>query len=169
MEQPFTFSSPIDGDMLNATNDGVIAEGALRIPVKIQAPSGNRIKINGIAAKYVDGIYTAEIPLKDYKNVIQAVEENTGKKQEITVYWLKNFTGKYRLSLDDNIWFLKDLSVNSSTYKSIFENPYLGFLKQVHDTYGTKIHINIFYQTEGFNLSQLTTHTKTNGKKMQDG
>lgn len=165
MEQRFTFSSPIDGDMLNATNDGVLTEGSLHIPVKIQAPTGSRLKVNGIAARYVDGFFMVDIPLKDYKNVITAVEENTGIQQQITVYWLKNFTGKYRLSLDDNIWFLKDLSVNSGKYKSIFENPYLGLLKEVHDTYGTKIHINIFYQTDGFNLSQLTTAYKNEWKE----
>ena len=160
MEKGFTFSSPIDGDMLNAKNDGKLLEGSLLTPIRIQAPAGSKIKVNGIEAKYVDGLFLAEVPLKDYKNVIEAVEGNTGRKQSITVFWLKNFTGKYRLSLDDNIWFLKDLSVNSGKYKSIFENPYLGFLKEVHDTYGTKIHINIFYQTEGFNLSQLTTQYK---------
>lgn len=160
MEQTFTFISPIDGDMLNGLNDGAVVDGALRTTVKIKAPAGSKIKVNGISAKITDGLYAAEVPLKSFKNVVEATEGNTGQKQQITIYWLKNFTGKYRLSLDDNIWFLKDLSVNSGKYKSIFENPYLGLLKEVHDTYGTKIHINIFYQTDGFNLSQLTTAYK---------
>jgi len=164
MEQHLTFLSPIDGDMLNDMNDGVVKNGALLTPVKIKAPSGSSIRVNGIAAKYADGVFLADIPLKDYENVIEAVDENTGQKQHISVFWLKHFTGKYRLSLDDNIWFLKDLSVNAGKYKSIFDNPYLGFLKQVHDTYGTKIHINIFYQTEGFNLSQLTAKYKDEWK-----
>lgn len=165
MEQHLTFLSPIDGDMLNDMNDGVVKNGALLTPVKIQAPSGSSIRVNGIAAKYTDGVFLADIPLKDYENVIEAVDENSGQKQRISVFWLKHFTGKYRLSLDDNIWFLKDLSVNAGKYKSIFDNPYLGFLKQVHDTYGTKIHINIFYQTEGFNLSQLTAQYKDEWKE----
>jgi hypothetical protein len=36
----------------------------------------------------------------------------------------------------------------------------LAFLKNVHDTYGTKIHLNLFYQTEGFELSQLSDRYK---------
>ena len=71
---------------------------------------------------------------------------------------------KYRLSLDDNIWFLKDINANAGKYKSIFENPYLGMLKQVHDTFGTKIHLNLFYQTDGFNLSQMTDKYKSEWK-----
>ncbi len=164
MEQSFTFSSPIDGDMLNDRNDGRSVDGTLHTTIRIKASSTSKIKVNGIDARYVDGLFLADVPLKEYKNRIEAVETNTGQKQSITVFWLKNFTGKYRLSLDDNIWFLKDLSVNSGTYKSIFENPYLGFMKQVHDTYGTKIHINLFYQTEGFNLSQLTTQYQNEWK-----
>lgn len=152
--------SPIDGDMLNE-NDGTVSEGNLTTTVKIAAPSGSRIKVNGINTKFIDGIFQADIKLKDYENVIELVEETTGYKEHIVVFWLKNFANKYRLSLDDNIWFLKDLSQNAEKYHSIFENQYLGFLKQVHDTYGTKIHINIYYETEGFNLSQLTDKFKS--------
>ena len=164
-EPEFTFVSPIDGDMLNAKNDGTLVNGNLLTTIKIKAPSGIILQIDGVKAKYVDGLFLADVILKKYKNVIEAVDVKTGHKQSITIFWLKKFTGKYRLSLDDNIWFLKDLAVNSGTYKSIFDNPYLKFLKQVHDSYGTKIHINIFYQTEGFNLSQLTTQYKKEWKE----
>jgi len=156
------FISPIDGDMLNE-RDGIVANGNLTTTIKIAAPSGSCIKVNGIKADYLDGIYQAKVTLKDYKNVLK-VEESKGFSDSITIFWLKNFANKYRLSLDDNIWFLKDISDNSNKYKSIFENPYLGFLKQVHDQYGTKIHINIYYETEGFNLSQLTDKFKDEWK-----
>ena len=106
---------------------------------------------------FVDKLFLSEVHLKDYENVIEVEDGRSGEKQSIIVFWLKNFTNKYRLSLDDNIWFLKDVSDNADQYKSIFENSYLALLKEVHRTYGTKIHINIYYQTEGFNLSQMTT------------
>jgi hypothetical protein len=149
------FISPIDGDMLCAY-DGKITDGALLTTVTVSAPSGSRITINGIDAKPSGDKYIADIGLKDYRNEIEVVDAKTGNKQTITVFRLKNYDDKYRLSLDDNILFLKDISDHSARYKSIFENPYLGFLKEVHDTYGTKIHVNIYYQTEGFNLSQMT-------------
>lgn len=153
------FISPIDGDMLNE-RDGKITNGNLITTIKIAAPSGSCIKVNGIKADYINGIYQADVILKNYKNSIELEEKSTGYRKSIEVYWLRNFANKYRLSLDDNIFFLKDISENANRYKSIFDNPYLGFLKQVHNKYGTKIHINIYYETDGFNLSQLTDKFK---------
>jgi hypothetical protein len=157
------FISPVDGDMLCAY-DGKMANGTLMTTVSVSASAGSKIKINGADTRNSGDIFTAEIILKDYRNTIEMVDVNSGKKQAITVFWLKNYAYHYRLSLDDNILFLKDISDNSSKYKSIFENAYLGFLKQVHDTYGTKIHVNIYFQTEGFNLSQMTDKFKNEWK-----
>jgi len=157
------FLSPIDGDMLNEY-DGTVTDGSLFTKVRITAPEGSRIKVNGVTAKYIDGVFQADIQLKNYENTIELVEGKKGYKESIKVFWLRNFTKKYRLSLDDNILFLKDISENADRYKSIFENPYLGFLKQVHDTYGTKIHINIYFETNGFNLAQLTDKFKSEWK-----
>jgi hypothetical protein len=149
------FISPIDGDMLCAY-DGKMIDGAFFTRVTVSAPAGSRININGVEAKPSGELFIAEISLNNYRNQIDLVDANTGSKQTIIVFRLKNYVNKYRLSLDDNILFLKDISDNAARYKSIFDNPYLGFLKEVHDTYGTKIHLNIYYQTEGFNLSQMT-------------
>jgi len=157
------FISPIDGDMLNEY-DGMVSDGNMIINVKITAPSGSRIKVNGLEAKYIDGIFKADIILKAYENVIELIEEKQEYKESITIYWVKNYANNYRLSLDDNIWFLKDIYTNADKYKSLFENTYLGFLKQVHDTYGTKIHLNLFYQTDGFNLSQMPAKFKNEWK-----
>ncbi len=150
------FLSPIDGDML-CEYDGKLENGNLSTTVRISAPYGSSIMINGTNAKFADKLFLSEVLLRDYENVIEVEDRKSGEKQSITVFWLKNWTNKYRLSLDDNIWFLKDISDNANRYRSIFENPYLALLKEVHETYGTKIHINIYYQTEGFNLSEMTT------------
>jgi hypothetical protein len=164
MEKEMLFISPVDGDMLNEY-DGIISGSSLLTKVKVSAAPDRNLKINGIEAKYEDGYFMAAVPLKDYKNVIEAIDLRSGEKQNIIVFWLKNIVNKYRLSIDDNIWFLKDISTNAGNYKSIFKNPYLGFLKEVHDTYGTKIHLNLFYQTEGFNLSQMTVKYKNEWKE----
>jgi len=162
-ENEFKFLSPIDGDMLSK-NDGTVSRENLITTIKISAPAGSSIEVNGVKAAYIDGIYKAEVKLKAYKNVIELAETTKGYKARIVVYWLYNFANKYRLSIDDNILFLKDISNNADRYGSIFENPFLSFLKQVHDTYGTKIHINIYYETEGFNISQLTDKYKSEWK-----
>jgi len=77
---------------------------------------------------------------------------------------IKRFAGGYRLSIDDNIWFLQDIHINKDRYRSIFDNPFLGFLKEVHERYGTKVHLNLFYQTEGFDLSMLSDAFKDEWK-----
>ncbi len=154
-QNPIKLIRPIDGDMLCAY-DGREVQGALLTTITASAPSGSRITINGIDAVPSGNVFIAEISLGHYRNRIEVLDAKTGTRQTITVFWLKNYVNKYRLSLDDNILFLKDISDHAAGYKSIFDNPYLAFLKEVHDTYGTKIHLNIYYQTEGFNLSQMT-------------
>jgi len=148
--------------MLNET-DGIISGGSLITKLKVSAPLGSRITVNGAKAKYIDGIFQADVRLKSYENIIK-VEGNKGFNQSIKVFWLKNYVGKYRFSIDDNIWFLKEITINAERYKSIFDNPYLALWKEVHDTYGTKVHLNIFYQTNGFNLSQMTDKFKDEWK-----
>ena len=161
------FLNPIDGDML-CEYDGTVSNGSLQTTVKIAAAPGSRLSVNGIRARRSDTIFLAEVSLRNYENVIRVTEKRSGQEKDLTVYWLKNYINRYRLSLDDNIWFLKDISENANKYKSIFENPYLGFFKQVHEKYGTKIHFNIYYQTEGFNLSQMTTKFKDEWKNNAD-
>jgi len=151
---PFAFMSPVDGDML-CSYDGEVTPGGLKIHVTITGPAGLSLSVNGKGAGYKDGRYNADILLGDYRNTIEVKEVNSDKRQSIVVFWLKNYAGKYRLSLDDNIWFLKDIADHADVYRSIFENPYLGFFRQVHELYGTKVHFNLYYQTEGFNLSEF--------------
>jgi hypothetical protein len=162
-ETEIKFLSPIDGDMLNA-NDGTVSAGKLIVKIKIAAPSDSRIKVNGVKAKYIDGVFQADASLKEYKNVIELVETKKGHKESITIYWLKNCINRYRLAFNANIKCWKDIARNADRYNSIFDNSYLALMKEVHDTYGTKIHLNIFYQTEDFNLSQMPDKFKDEWK-----
>jgi len=159
--------SHIDGDMLTA-NDGVLKDGSLLIKVMISAPRNFAITVNGNQAAYNGEYFTSDVLLENYENKITVTERKTRSSQVIKVYWLNDILGKYRFSLDDNIWFLRDINNNSGTYRSIFDNIYLGFLKRMHDTFGTKIHINIYYQTDGFNLSQMTAKYRNEWKDNAD-
>ncbi|MBP1991234.1 hypothetical protein [Paenibacillus eucommiae] len=156
---------PVDGDMLHDF-DGEVREGHLHIHVSISAPGNQVIKVNGIAIKPYNEEYYAEIALESYKNVITIEDES--RREELVVYWLKGAANKYRLSIDDNIWFLKDIAEHRDTYRSIFDNPYLGFLKEVHDTYGTKVHLNLYFQTDGFDLTQMPDTYKDEWKAQAD-
>lgn len=151
--------SPVNGDMLHRS-DGIIRDGSLQVTMKIFAPDGSRIKVNDRAALGKDGVFTSEIPLTNYRNEIRVTDEDTGEGETIELYRLDHLEGKYRVSIDDNIWFLRDLTKEAEKYNSLFDNPFMGFLKELHDHFGTKIHLNIFYQTEGFDLSMMTDKYK---------
>lgn len=66
----------------------------------------------------------------------------------------------YYFFIDDNIWVFRDLSRKRP--KSLFDNAYLGMLKDKHDKYGMKVQLNVFYRTDffygndEFELSQMT-------------
>ena len=99
---------PIDGDMLHA-GDGVVAGHRLRVEVVVAAEAGNDIRIGGVRAIDEEGRYVAGIVLSGYDNTIEVRNETTGEEKMIRVYWLPDFSGGYRLSIDDNIWFLRDI------------------------------------------------------------
>ena len=58
-------------------------------------------------------------------------------------------------TVDDNIRCLKEITERG--YKSIFDHPYLGTYKRLHEEFGLKVQLNLFYKTEGFDLSQMTS------------
>lgn len=57
-------------------------------------------------------------------------------------------------TVDDNIRFFRDLTEKS--YGSIFEHPYLAMYKRLHDEFGLKIQLNLFYRLDAFDLSMMT-------------
>lgn len=154
---------PVDGDMLNDC-DGEPRDGRLHITVAIAGPVGRSVAVNGVEASPRDGVYYADIALEGYSNTIAVADNEYEYNTSITVYWLKHATNKYRISVDDNIWFLKDIAQHSDVYRSIFDNPYLAVYKEMHDTFGTKVHFNVYYETEGFNLTQMPDKYKEEWK-----
>jgi hypothetical protein len=147
---------PIEGDVLHALDGTVTAEG-LNTIAKVKAPAGSKLKINGVDAKEEYGVFTAPLLLTQYKNQLTILDETDGAEIVLNVYWASQFAGGYRLSIDDNIRFLQDIAANADSYQSIFDNAYLKGLQKLHNQYGTKVHLNLFYQSveADFNLSQF--------------
>lgn len=155
--KPISFAFPLHSVMLSDAA-GTKTENGLLIDCIINAEPDKRIELNGTLCENKENEYHGSVCLKDFKNILTATDLDTGYKTQITVYYLKNAYKKYRFSLDDNIWFLQNIAKNKDTYKSIFEDPYLTLLKTMHDRYGTKFHLNIYYECPehgGFNLTQM--------------
>lgn len=64
----------------------------------------------------------------------------------------------YRFSVDDNIWCLKELTLGD--YVSLFDHPYLNVYKKLHDKYGAKFQLNVYFETDGFDLTMMSDKFK---------
>ena len=88
-------------------------------------------------------MFTAEIALNQKNSVILA-QADTGEETGIRVEVLLNYAGHYRVSVDDCIYFLRDITDHQ--YASLFDNPFMAFLKELHEAFGTRIHLNLYYK-----------------------
>ena len=151
------FLKPIDGDVLFAPADGKCVDGKLLTTVTLQADPGAVIQINGVDAVEKDGIYSAEISLDGCKNRVVAIDQTSEEKAEMVIYWFRHGYHTYRLGVDDVIWTLEDLWRNQDTYTSLFDNPFMALYRDLHEKYGTYVHMHIYYQNEdgSFNLSMF--------------
>ncbi|HSB15165.1 MAG TPA: hypothetical protein VLE22_11955 [Bryobacteraceae bacterium] len=157
---------PPDGAILNR-HDGETTPEGLRITVKGLAGSAGPLRINGISVPVKEGAFETPIVLRDRETKIVA-ETSGGEKDSITVLWDRDSFPRYRFSTDDNIWFLRDIARNAERYRSIFENPYLALWQDMHRKYGTKVHFNIYYETEDFNLSQMPDKYRDEWQRNRD-
>ncbi len=159
-------TAPPDGAILNR-HDGLPVGGGLEITVEGVCQGARVVQVNGKAVDVREGRFQAPVLLHQWENKIAATASG-GARDEALVYWDRASKPRYRFSLDDNIWFLRDIARNADRYRSIFENPYLAFWKSMHDKYGAKIHFNIYYETEGFNLSQMPAKFKPQWQANRD-
>lgn len=163
---------PIDGTILNR-NDGKVTSEGLEITVKgIISKKYDKIWVNENEAEINGSTFICRVMLKNVENRVVAFARGPSDEPRcsdvITVLWDKNSIKRYRFSVDDCIISLKDLALNAQKYHSIFDNEFLSFWKEVHDKYGTKIHFNIFYQTDGFNLSEMPSKYKSEWLENRD-
>lgn len=152
MDRPLEITQPRNGDVLTR-HDGVETSRDLTVMVRGDAPSGAPARVNGIPARVQGTTFTCEAPLAKKCNTIRA--EAGEASDQIQVWWNKGSRKRFRFSVDDNIEFLKDLGLNADRYASLFDHWYPAFWREMHQAYGAKIHINIYYQTDGFDLTQM--------------
>lgn len=69
-------------------------------------------------------------------------------------------------TVDDNVRFLREL--NEGEHNSIFEHPYMAMYKRLHEKYGVSVQLNLFYETEDFDLSEMTEGYRSEWRKCSD-
>ena len=151
------FLHPIDGDVLFSVADGFADEAGLHTKITLAAPAGSKILVNGQLAAEEEGKYQAEVLLDAYRNTVEAENADTGEIVSMVIYWFKDGYRTYRFAVDDVIWCFENIWKNQDTYTSIFDDPFLALYRDLHEQYGTPVHMHIYYENDdgSFNLSMF--------------
>jgi hypothetical protein len=137
-------------------------EGGLEIPVRGTAPLGQPVTVNGVYARRAGEHFAAEVVLSAPETDLVAVSSGvTGRSEHrIRMVWDRFSKPRFRFTIDDNSSFLRDIAAKK--YKSLFDCPYLGGLRELNRKCGVKFSLNLFYTTpeNDFNLSQFPSSYK---------
>ena len=151
---------PRHGAILNRRH-GEQIEGGLKIRVSGKAPLADQVTVNGTPAVRSGTRFTASLVLREQEAEIVAASRGHFGCQEhrVRVIWDKNSFPRYRFSIDDNSFFLRDVA--QKKYPSLFDCFYLKILKTLNTKYGARFVLNIYYTTEdGFELPQFPDRYK---------
>jgi hypothetical protein len=137
-------TSPLHGDVLNH-HDLLEREGHSFVGVFGEAPAGATVTVNGVTAEREGTLFRCLVPLTGKQTDLVAALPD-GANHAVSVLWDPVKQKRYRMSLDDNVRFLSDIANDPNAYPSLFDHWYLAFWKRLHHEYGTKTHINIYFQ-----------------------
>ncbi len=155
MAVPVVIEAPYHGALLNHRHGKQVDDG-LQVRISGQAALNDNVTVNGVTARRQGARFSADILLRDKETDLTASAFGVAGRSEhtIRVLWDRGSRPRYRFSIDDNSFFLRDIT--KKHYKSLFDCFYLDMLRQLHTKYGTRFVLNIYYQTEdGFTLPQF--------------
>ncbi|MGQ9732532.1 MAG: hypothetical protein ACUVX8_14820 [Candidatus Zipacnadales bacterium] len=136
---------PFHGAVLNR-HHGTVSRDSLDIMVTGECPSYGSVTVNGLPAHVACGRFEAPLSLTERETNITAVYQGIYGRQEhsVRVVWDRYSFPRYRFSIDDNSFFLRDIAEHQ--YDSLFDCFYLAMLRRLHREYGTKFTVNIYYE-----------------------
>ena len=137
---------PVHGAVLNHRH-GKQTDNVLMIHVSGSTRPGDRVTVNGAACRVVGTRFEGEIALREAETELVVVAQGAGGRCEdcVRVVWDRYSEPRYRFSIDDNSFFLRDIAQHN--YRSLFDCFYLRMLRDLHKKYGTKFSLNIYYVT----------------------
>ena len=136
-----------NGSVVSSLN-GKETDGKLLLPVSGIAEAGADVFVNGVRAVREGLSFRAEIPVdRKITTVTMTTSNHYGDfTQSLRIVWDKASFPRYNFFIDDNIFFLTDIAKERP--KSLFDHFYPAFLKRMHDTYGAKFTLNLFYRND---------------------
>ena len=147
--------TPVHGAVLNRRH-GTQAGDELRIQVQGRAGRADRVTVQDEPVPREGEHFRAEIALRGRETEIVARADGPegASEHRVRVLWDRHSRPRYRFSVDDNSYFLRDVA--QQRYGSLFDCFYLAALRDLHVKYGAKFVLNIYYTTEdGFELPQF--------------
>ncbi len=153
-------TEPFHGAVLNHRHGRQTGDG-LNITVSGLASPGSQVKVNGVACRREGERFSTDITLKKMETDLVATLEDGGKRHEdrVRVVWDRYSEPRYRFSIDDNSFFLRDIA--QKNYGSLFDCFYLKILRDLHRKYAAKFSVNIYYTTgDDFKLPQFPDRYK---------
>ncbi len=129
-------------------NHGVESGQALEILVEGLSDCAGRVRINGVRADADGRGFSARLKLTERINRITAVTQtpNGEYSQTIQAVWDKKSFKRYNFYIDDNSFVFTEIAKQRP--KRAFDHFYLRGLKKIHDKYGFKVTLNIFYRDD---------------------
>ena len=155
VSSPVAIEKPFHGAVLNRRHGEEVDEG-LKIQVTGEAPLRDRVTVNGVPAARAGAKFNSNVVLREKETDIVAVSEGIFGRHEhsVRVRWDRHSYPRYRFSIDDNSFFLRDIA--QKNYGSLFDCFYLRMLRELHTKYGARFVLNIYYTTgDGFDLPQF--------------
>jgi len=159
---------PFHGAVLNHRH-GAQTQAGLTIRVSGVAPGSDAVTINGAPAQRDGEAFSAKVTLRAKETEIVAASRGPRGQQEhrVRVLWDRHSQPRYRFSIDDNSFFLRDIA--QKKYDSLFDCFYLKGLRDLHAQYGARFVLNIYYTTaDGFELSQFPDRYKSEWRDNAD-
>ncbi len=152
---PLKILDPFHGAVLNHRHGKQVKDG-LTVRVSGQTRPGDRVTLNGAACRVEGERFSADVVLRAHETDLVAIAQRGSQRHEhrVRVVWDRYSEPRYRFSVDDNIFFLRDIAAKG--YASLFDCFYLKILRDLHKKYGVKFSVNIYYTDgEGFKLPQF--------------
>lgn len=161
-------TEPYPGAVLNRRHGRMVDDG-LEIRVAGIAPEDRPVEVNGVSASRNGRQFEARVVIDRPVATLIARDASTeGRDNDrIRVRWDRNSFPRYRFSIDDNSFFLREIA--NKRYASLFDCFYLKILDNLHEKYGAKFVLNIYYTTEdGFTLPDFPDRYKGEWKDNAD-
>ena len=138
-------TEPFHGGVFNRRH-GRVADGALHITARGDCPPHGRVTVNGAPAQVAMGRFEAPLALTERETDIIATYEGAYGRHEhrVRVVYDRNSFPRYRFSIDDNSFFLRDIALKG--YDSLFDCFYLDILRTLNREYGAKFTVNIYFE-----------------------